>query len=282
MRPASFDYVRTGSLEEALGALSEPGAVALAGGQTLVNLMRQRVVRPRVVVDISRVSGLDEVRLEDGRLVVGALARLGSLAELDLVRAACPALAQAAAAVGDPQVRNRATIAGNLCHPLPVSDIAPVLLASDGSLLVRSRSGQREVPATEFFAPPLGSGLRPGELIVEVRFGRLDGASAYERLSRRVADPAVAAAAAFVRMVDARVEDVAVALGAVHEVPVLVPSMDAIRGGPFHPEAARAALESFCGRLSPPSSPHAGADYRRRVAVVVALRALARAAGRRS
>ncbi|HZU61425.1 MAG TPA: FAD binding domain-containing protein [Solirubrobacteraceae bacterium] len=282
MRPASFEYVRTGSLGEALEALAEPGAVALAGGQTLVNLMRQRVVRPRVVVDLSRLSGLNEVRIEGGRLIVGALARLGSLAELDLVRTACPALAQAAAAVGDPQVRNRATIAGNLCHPLPISDIAPVLLASDGSLLVRSRSSQREVPATEFFAPPLGSGLRSGELIVEVRFARLDSASAYERLSRRVADPAIAGAAAFVRVVDARVEDVAVALSAVHEVPILVPQIDAIRGGPFDPNAARAVLESFCGRLSPPSNPHAGADYRRRVAVVVALRALARAAGHSS
>ena len=280
MRPAMFDYVRAGSVEEAVRALEGAGAGArvLAGGQTLANLIRARVVRPSTVVDISRLSELDYIRAEADHLAVGALTRLRDVETSDPLRATCPALVEAAAAIGDLQVRNRATVAGNLFNPEPSSDLAPVLLASNGSVMVQGPSGRREVAAEEFFAGPLGSPLAPAEVVVEVRFRRTGTASAFEKFSRRAADPAVASAAVFLRADADSVTEIGLALGAVHQRPLRAgPVEERLAGRPFDEAAATAALREFSAGLSPPSSPHADAAYRREVAPIIALRALRRA-----
>jgi carbon-monoxide dehydrogenase medium subunit len=279
MRPAGFEYVRAGSVADAVRALDDggPDARVLAGGQVLVNLMRARRVRPSVVIDISGLSELDFVTLEADHLAVGALTRMRDLAASEIVARAVPALAQAAACVGDPQVRNRATAGGNLLNPDPVSDIAPVLLASGGTVVLQGADGRRELSAEELLRAPLGD--RPAHgMIVELRFGSLEAASAFEKLSRRAADAAVASAAAFARVQDGVLAAVGIAVGAVHERPVRAAAVeDLLRGRPFDVAAAGEALRDFCAALNPPDTVHASAAYRRQAGAVIATRALSRA-----
>ena len=279
MRPATFEYVRATTVDEAIRAVQEaPGeARLLAGGQTLVNLMRARTVRPSTVVDISGLSDLNYIRQDGDQLAVGALTRMCDLEQSDVVRRACPALAAAARSVGDPQVRNRATVGGNLLNPDPVSDIAPVLLASAGTVVLRGPDGPEERSGDEFFSVPPGT-PPTGRMIVEVRFGRAGSGCAFEKLSRRAADAAVANAAAFVSLADGAVSDLGLALGAVHDRPVrAAPVEERVRGQRFDPQAALAALREFCAGLQPPDTVHGSAAYRREVAPVIALRALQRA-----
>jgi carbon-monoxide dehydrogenase medium subunit len=278
MRPAPFEYIRPTTVAEAVRAVHEAGedARVLAGGQVLVNLMRSRRLRPSLVVDISRIAELDYVRLDAQHLAVGSLTRLRELAADD-VRAACRALAEAARAVGDPQVRNSATAGGNILNPDPVSDLAPVLLASDGAVVVEAPEGRREIAAADFLAAPSGTPIGP-LVIMELRFGRPAAASAFEKLSRRAADAAMASAAAFVELEDGCLSEVGLALGAVHERPLRATAVeDELRGRPFDPDTARQAVRELCATLDPPDTVHASAGYRRAVAPVVAVRALQRA-----
>lgn len=274
MRPAAFEFVRARTVAEALELLSggDAGTMVLAGGQTLVRRMRAREVVPRRVVDISAIEGLDGIAVEGDALVVGALVSLARLASDRGVAAACPALREAALRIADVQVRNRATIGGNVCIG-PSSDVATVLAAIGGEVALRSVGGERRVAAASF----LSGGDRPcapGEVIVAVRFG-LAPASAFEKISRRSVDPAVAGAAVVVRRAGAgrRLE---LALGAVHPHVVALPPID-IGAGPLDAAALEAAIAERVSSLDPPSTPHAGAGYRRRVAPVLARRAAERA-----
>jgi carbon-monoxide dehydrogenase medium subunit len=280
MRPATIDYVRAESLDQAIDALQQAGdgARPLAGGQMLINQMRARTVRPSTVVDISKLDDLRYARLEGDELAVGALTRMREL-DGDSTRSACAALAEAAARIGDPQVRNRATVGGNLFNPDPLSDIAPVLLASGGRVVVQGPGGRREIDAQAFCDAP-GGGLAAAEVIVELRFGATGpgAGSAFEKLARRAADAAVASAAAFVRVDNGQLADVRLALGAVHDRPLRAASVESeLTGKPFDAEQAKQALVAFAAQLDPPSSPHAESGYRREVAPVIALRALGRA-----
>ena len=288
MRPATFEYVRATTLEEAVQALeaADANAEVLAGGQVLVNRMRARLARPGTVVDISRLDDLRYARVEGDDLVVGALATMRDLESADAVRQRCPALAEAAAAVGDLQVRNRATLGGNFFNPDPVSDMAPVLLAADGQVVVHGPDGRRRLGAEEFLTNgPPRQALAAGEILVEVRFGSAATASAFEKLSRRAADPPIVNAAAAVSVEADRISAVGLALVGVHQLPVRArPVEQQLAGHAFDGEQATAVLREFVATLDPPSNAHADAAYRRDTAPVVALRALRRAlerAGRR-
>lgn len=287
MRPTRFDYVRASSVEEAVRTLEAagPGARVVAGGSELVVRMRTRRLQPSTLVDISRVRDLEYIRAEAGHLAVGALTRLRDLAASDLVRELCPALAEAAESHGDLQVRNWATAGGNLFTPEPTSELGVVLLASAGTVVVEGPDGRGEVTAGEFFTRPLGEPFPTTNVVVELRFARPGAASGFVKLARRAPDPAMASAAAFVRLAGGGLAEVGLALGAVHERPVRArPVEEQLVGGPFDEDAAQDALSAFCAGLSPPSTFHADAAYRREVAPVVAVRALRRAverAGRR-
>ena len=283
MRPAAFDYVRPGTLSEAVEALRTggPDAQILAGGQFLVTVMRARLARPSLLVDFSDLDELRFIRVDGDHCVVGAMTTIAELESSDLVRTRCPALAEAAGSIGDPQVRNRATVGGNLLLLEPTSDLAPVVLASRGTLVILSGSEQNEVAADEFFGRPLGEALRPGEVITEVRFGRLGAGSAFEKLSRRAADQALASAAAFVQLDGGSVRDIGLAMGGVHRHSVNLSAVEErLRGVPFDAATAEEALQELSRSLEPPSDVHANADYRRMVAPVVAVRALVRAVDR--
>jgi carbon-monoxide dehydrogenase medium subunit len=280
MRPAPFDYIRANSVDEAVEALASHGQQArvLAGGQILVNLLRRRVERPATVVDVSRLEELRYVRLEGDSLAIGALTRLSDVAADPQVAVSCPALAEAAAAIGDVQVRNRGTIGGNV-FPVPpdVSDIQPVLVASGGSIVVRDSEGTREIAAEDFVGARPEARLRPGELVVELRFGGVGSASAFEKLSRRAADPPIVNAAAFTRG-DGSAWLTGAALGGAHEHVIRLHDLEADSAEQaFDAQRARRSLAALAEGLRPPSTAHAGSEYRRDVCGVLALRAIERA-----
>ncbi len=201
MIPAPTRYVRAGSLDEALEALAEPDATALAGGQSLVSVMKLRLARPALVVDIGRLdlAGLD---VRDGELRIGALTTWADLAAApELRRPALAALAECAAKIGDLQVRNRGTIGGGLAHADPASDMPAVVLALGATLVVRSAEGERAIQASEFFLGPFTSALGERDLLTEVvvPLPPAGSGSAYAAVDHPASGFALAGAAALVR-----------------------------------------------------------------------------------
>src|SRR5438045_8395740 len=216
MRPAEFEYHRSATLDEAIGLLGAEGARPLAGGHSLLPAMKLRLATPESLVDISRLPGLGAIEQEDGGLRIGALATHASVAASEVVASACPALAEAAAHIGDPQVRNRGTIGGSLAHADPGADYPTVVKALDATIVVRGSGGEREVSADDFFIDVFQTALQPGELVTSVRIPAAPG-SAYEKHRHPASGYAVVGVAAVVRDVGARV-----AVGGATATPVVV------------------------------------------------------------
>lgn len=172
MYPASFEYRRATSVKEAVQMLADSGGQAkvLAGGHSLLPLMKLRLATPAMLVDIGRLAELKEIRVVDGQVAVGALATHREVQASPLVRERCPLLAEAASVVGDMQVRNRGTVGGNLAHADPASDLPAVAVALEATLVVQGPKGAREVRAADFFLGPLMTALAPDELVTEIRF----------------------------------------------------------------------------------------------------------------
>ena len=197
MFPASFEYAAPGSLDEALSLLAERGddAKVLAGGQSLIPLMKLRFATPELIVDINRIPGLDQIEEADGHLRVGALARNSELAASDLLKARYPVMAAAAPLISDPVVRNLGTLAGSLAHADPAGDWGSVMLALGAEVVVASSSGTRTVPIDEFLQGTFTTALEPEEIVTEVRVpapaGRWGGT--YLKLERKVGDFATVA-----------------------------------------------------------------------------------------
>ncbi|MDI3316590.1 MAG: xanthine dehydrogenase family protein subunit M [Bacillota bacterium] len=204
MIPAAFDYARASSLDEALRLLQEagPDAKLLAGGHSLLPMMKLRLAEPPVLVDIGGIAELRGIRLEGDELVIGALTTHAEVAGSVQVAEAFPLLAQAAGAIGDLQVRNRGSVGGNLAHADPSSDLPAVVLALEARLVLRSPSGERAVPAREFFLGPFTTALEPGEILTEVRFPLLGGrtGTAYVKHPHPASGYAVVGVAAVVRL----------------------------------------------------------------------------------
>jgi carbon-monoxide dehydrogenase medium subunit len=192
MLPAAFDYVRPPGLEETLQALSEYGdeGKLLAGGQSLIPLLKLRFAVPGVLIDINRLPGMEYVRVEDGRLLIGARTRQAHLAISDVVKENVPAIAAASRQVADPIVRNWGTIGGSLAHADPSGDLGSVMIAADAELVALSSRGERTIRAREFFNGPFTTALQPDEMLVEIRVPlaqeRVFGA--YLKLERKVGD----------------------------------------------------------------------------------------------
>jgi aerobic carbon-monoxide dehydrogenase medium subunit len=170
MIPPAFDYVRPSSVDEAVAALAAGDeAKVLAGGQSLLPLLRLRLSFPSVLVDLGRLNELRGVREEAGELVVGAMTTHAEVASSDLVRSRCGLLAAAAATIGDPAVRHRGTFGGSLAHADPAGDLPAIAVALDATLVAAGPSGRRSIPARDFFADYLSTALQPDEVLVEVR-----------------------------------------------------------------------------------------------------------------
>ena len=269
MIPSTFDYVRPSSLEEALSLLSEHGddAKLLAGGHSLLPLMKLRLAVPGVLIDIGRLSELSYVRVDGDELAIGALTRDRMLQTDPLVASECPMLAHVAGLVGDPQVRARGTIGGSLVHGDPASDLPTAVLALGGTLVLTGPSGTRQVPVTEFFLSFFETALQPDEVMVEVRVPRTGSTGwGYEKFTRRANDwPIVAAAAVDGRVALANMAQTVLRATATEQ---------ALAGGASIADAAQLADQG----TSPGADMHADADYRRHLARLLTRRALERAA----
>jgi carbon-monoxide dehydrogenase medium subunit len=256
-------YARPATLEQALGVLAEyPGARALAGGQTLLNVMKARAAAPDVLVDLAGISELRGIGLgADGMLELGAMTTYTDVVGSAEARAR-PILGEVCAQIADVQVRNRGTIGGNVCSSDPTNHLPPLLVALGATFTVVGRDGERQVPAQDFFLGVYMTAAGPGELLTKITVpaGRSDGFAA---VPIGVDGTCIVNAAASVN------GGVRVALGCVAATPVVVdaPSAD--------PEAVRGAVRD--AGLEPPSDVHASADYRRHLAEVVAARAVEQA-----
>lgn len=194
MIPASFEYLRVDSLDEAVSALVEHGdeAKLLAGGHSLLPLMKLRLASPSVLLDVARVPGLSYVRDEGDHVAVGGLTRHHDLEVSELLAEQVPILRHAASQVGDPQVRHRGTIGGSVAHADPASDLPAVLLALRATVVVQGPNGQRTIPVDDLFTGFLETSLEPDEVLVEIRVPKVPGAGwSFQKLNRRAQDWAI-------------------------------------------------------------------------------------------
>jgi len=267
--PASFDYERATSVEHALSQLKEHGEEAklLAGGHSLLPLMKYRLAAPAVVVDIGRLSEMSYVREDGDVLAIGALTRHRDVEVNELVRSQAGLLSAATSKVGDPQVRHRGTLGGSLSHGDPASDLPAAIIALGGSLVIEGLAGRREVFADDFFTGFLETDLAADEMLVEVRVPKAPGARwSFQKFNRRAQDWAIVGAAV---QVDG--DRCGVGLVNMDSRPVRATGVEAavVSGG----SAADAAAVAADG-LEPPADLNAGVEYRCHLARVLTRRGL--------
>ena len=284
MKPAPFDYVLAGSAQQAVEALARhrDDAKVLAGGQSLVPMLNMRLSRPAVVVDINGAAELDYLRTSDGILAVGALARQRALE--GWAKTWCPLIAEALHWVGHAAIRNRGTVAGSIAHGDPASELPAVLLGLDGVVVARGPGGERVIPAAELYVAPLLTTLQPDELITEVRFTlpRPEAGWGFAEVARRHGDFALVGASALLwRGSDGRVAGARLAFFGVGGTPTRSREAESLLiGHEPTPSRLEEAARAAAARLSPDGDLHATAEYRRRVAGVLAKRTLTAALGR--
>jgi aerobic carbon-monoxide dehydrogenase medium subunit len=284
MIPAKFDYVRPSSLAEAVQALAEGGdeAKVIAGGQSLLPLLRLRLAYPELLVDIGGIGGLDGVRDAGDALVIGGLTTMYSLIRDPLIREHCGLIAAAAATVADPAVRHRATIGGALAHADPAGDLPAVITALDGTLVATGPGGEREIGPADYFVDYLTTALAPAEILTAIRVPKLGPGWGYhyEKFSPTAQAWAIVGVAALARRDNGHVAEARVGLTNMGTVPVRARAAEAAATGA---EASRQALAAAAANADegtdPPSDLRAAADYRRHLARVLTGRALAGAAG---
>ncbi|GAA0912860.1 FAD binding domain-containing protein [Nonomuraea longicatena] len=276
MKPAPFDYRAPREVEEALHDLAAADSKVLAGGQSLIPLLNMRLAAPKRLVDINRITGLDTVAADREGVTIGALARHSAVLADPAVAAAQPLIGRALRLVAHPVIRNRGTVVGSLVHADPAAELPAVLAVLSGSVRLASAGGVREVPAAAFFAGPLESDLRPGELAVSARFParpRRTG-SAFHEVARRHGDYALAGVCAVVTLGDdLRVHLARTACVGVGPVPVVTDVTGPCADGDWAAAAAEIARAA-----EPEPDIHASAEYRTHLVRVLAERALREAA----
>jgi aerobic carbon-monoxide dehydrogenase medium subunit len=273
MIPAAFDYARADSVDEAIQLLgSNQDAKILAGGHSLLPLMKLRLARPAMLVDIGRIGELNYVR-EDGDMVaIGALTRHHDVANSEALRSACPIVADTAAQIGDPQVRHMGTIGGSVAHSDPASDMPTVLVALGAELVVKGKGGSsRSVAAGDFFKGLFTPDLASDEILTEIRVPKTTGGWSYLKFHRRAQDWALVGVAA-VRSNGG----VHVALTNMSDRPLRASGVEEALSGGADPAAASARADEGA---SPPSDTFGSAEYRRELSKVLVRRALEEALG---
>ena len=283
MLPPRFDYLAPRSLDEALDALAEQGeeAKVLAGGQSLIPVLKLRLGAPACLVDVNRVPGLDGLAEDGDRLRVGALVRHRHAERSALLRERYPTMAAAAPQVSDPLVRNLGTVGGSLAHADPAGDWGAVMLAMDAELVARSRAGSRTIAARDFFDGPFTTALRPDELLVEVLVPARPGSGgAYLKLERKVGDFATAAVAVRLTLSDDdRIAEAGIGLTAVGPTNLAAAEAEqALVGAEPGDEVFREAAELAARAASPSADPRGSVDYKRNVVRVFTERGLRAAA----
>jgi aerobic carbon-monoxide dehydrogenase medium subunit len=292
MIPAAFEYLAPRTLDEALRLIERHGdeAKLLAGGHSLLPLMKLRLSTPRYVIDIGRIKSLRSIREEDGHLVIGALATHHDVESSDLVLSSRPLLAETAAEIGDVQVRNRGTIGGSLAHGDPAADYPAAIVALKAEIVAATSTGERKIAAEDFFVDLLTTQLRPGEILTEVRIPapRQPSGWAYRKLHQPASGFALAGVAVQLSLDgNGKIESVAIGVTGVAVRAYRARAAETVlTGGKPGPKLLAAAAEKVTEGIEPLADLHASANYRRSVASVVARRALelaiSRAGGRKS
>jgi carbon-monoxide dehydrogenase medium subunit len=286
--PAKFDYTRPSSLDEAVSALASGGedAKVIAGGQSLLPLLRLRLAYPSVLVDVGGVSSLRGVRDLGGSLEIGALTTHYELTRDPLIAAHCGLLSQAAGMIADPAVRHRGTIGGTLAHADPAGDLPAVITALDATLVAAGPGGERSITPGEFFTDYLTTSLQPGEVLTAIRVPKLDGwGYRYEKFHVTAQAWAIVGVAAVARRTNGegangQVAEARVGLTNMGSVPIRARAVEAAAAGAEASPAGLAAAAAHADEgTNPPSDVRGAADYRRHLSRVLTSRALAAAAG---
>jgi carbon-monoxide dehydrogenase medium subunit len=285
MIPAAFDYHAPSSLEEALHLLADhPDAKLLAGGQSLIPMMRFRLAEPGVLVDLGHVEGLSGIREEDDHVWIGAMTRHADVEGSELVRTRYPLLHEAASVIADPIVRNRGTVGGSLIHADPAGDWGSVMLAYRAELGIRGPDAERTLPIDELFVTTFMTSLDPSEVLTDIRIpvaGERSG-GAYEKLERKVGDFASVAVAAQLEL-DGDGTCTAAGIGLTAVGPTNLRAGEAetsLVGGSVDEEAIEAASRLAAEASSPTADNRGSVEYKRDMVRVLTARALRRAAER--
>jgi len=281
--PAGFDYHAPATLDEAVRLLSESGddVKLLAGGQSLLPVLRLRLAAPEVVVDLGKVEELRGVRTEGGTLVIGAMTPHHDVATDATIRQHARVLSEAAATVADPQVRHRGTFGGGLAHADPAGDMPAPVLALGGEMVVVGPGGRRTVPAADFFVDLFTTALEEDEILAEVRIPSFDGwGGHYEKFTRVAQQWSIVAVAAAVRAEAGTIAEARVALTNMGTTAVRATAVEqALVGVEASAEAVRAAAAQAAEGTRPPTDTNGDAAYRRHLATVLTRRAVLAAAG---
>jgi len=280
MIPAPFEYAAPKSLEEALRLVERHGdeAKILAGGQSLLPLMKLRLASPRYIVSLGRLRGLNYIREESGEILIGGLTTHAEVAGSALLREKCPLLPETAGEIGDVQVRNRGTLGGSLAHADPAADYPAAILALNAEIIATSSSGKRKIPARDFFVDLLTTQLRPGEILTEVRvpvLGAREG-TAYRKMYQPASGFAIVGAAARVAVsAKGKIQEAALGITGLAAKAYRASGVEkALRGAPANEKTVAAAVHGVAHGVEPLSDIHASAEYRREMAGVYARRAL--------
>lgn len=281
MIPATFEYEVADSVEHAVELLgSRDDAKLIAGGHSLLPLMKFRLARPATLVDLGRVDGISGVRDAGDHLSIGALTRHHDIEHDPLVQEHCPLLAYTAGLVGDRQVRHRGTIGGSLAHGDPASDLPTVALTLDASIVVRGAQGERVVTAADFFRGFFETALEPTDVIVEVRIPKTGIVGwSYVKFRRRAIDWATVGVAAVVDRSNGSIGSARIGLTNMGQVPLRAGAVEQALAG-ASPDAVRAAADHADDGADPPSDTMASADFRRHLSHVLTARAVEEALSR--
>ncbi len=279
MIPAAFDYIVPKTLAEATAELVKHGSEAkvLAGGHSLIPLMKLRLSTPSFLIDIGRINNLNYIREEDGHIAIGALTTHHDIEFSDLLKSKLPLLASAASQIGDPQVRNRGTIGGAAAHADPFGDFPACLLALDAELKVVGPKGERSIAAKDWFVDTLTTSLAPSEILREIRIATPPPGSkgTYLKFSRRSQDWAIVAVAAQVSVTGNQVTQVAIGLTGMGPRPIRASGVEqTLRGKAAHGDELRKAAERAAEGTDPQQDLNGSPDYRRHLAKVLTRRAL--------
>jgi carbon-monoxide dehydrogenase medium subunit len=280
--PAPFEYERASSVDGAIAALERHGPEAriIAGGHSLLPMMKLRLAKPEYLVDINDLEGeLSYIREEDGGIRIGALTRHVDLLRSELLARHYPLFRDAEQVIADPVVRNRGTIGGSLCQADAAEDLSAVCTAARASVVIRGAQGERVVPMEEFHIGPYMTAVGAGEMLTEVRLPlRPGGGSAHEKVERRAGDWAIAAASAAVWMDGGLVRDIGIALSAVGLTTIhLTRAEELLRGKAPRDELVRQIPEIASEDCQPMADGRGPVDYKRHLAGVLTARALRRA-----
>jgi carbon-monoxide dehydrogenase medium subunit len=277
--PIAFDYESPESLEEAIRMLHENGedAKLLAGGHSLLPLMKLRLAAPTVLIDLRRIPGLHGIQRENGSWRLGAMTRHADLQDTDELGV----VARAASLIADQQVRNRGTVGGSLAHGDPASDLPAVMLATGGEVTAQGTGGQRTIAAADLFQDYLTTALAHDEVITEVRVPALDGYGfGYEKFTRRAEDWAMVGVCALVKASDGSCEDVRIGLTHMGSTPLQASAAEeALSGQALDADSIARAAEQAAEGTEPPGDLNATPDYKRHLARTLTRRALMEAAG---